>query len=102
MKKLVKIELIDVFQLKIGAVSALRDELRLFLGTYVDQLAKWPACKIGRQRLQRLMLLLNAAALHMMDQDMCDLISLFLQSHTALKIFVAFIFCWSLNDEWWL
>ena len=90
------------FSLKLARCLHFEMNSDCFLGTYADQLAKWPACKIVRQRLQRLMLLLNAAALHMMDQDMCDLISLFLQSHTALKIFVAFIFCWSLNDEWWL
>ena len=51
------------------------------------------------QRLQRLVSLLNAAALHTMDQDMRGSIPLFLQSHTALEISVAFIFRWSLNDE---
>ena len=54
------------------------------------------------QRLLRLVLLLNAAALHTVDQDMCGLIPLFLQSHTALESSAAFIFHWSLNDEQWL
>ena len=57
---------------------------------------------LARQRLQCLMPLLNAAALHMLDQDMCGWISLLLQSHTALESSVAFIFHLSLNDEWWL
>ena len=38
----------------------------------------------ARQRLQRLVALLNAAALHTMDQDMTGFIPLFLQSRTAL------------------
>ena len=54
------------------------------------------------QRMQRLVLLLNAAALHTMGQDMCGKIPLFLQSHPALESSVAFIFRWSLNDERWL
>ena len=42
---------------------------------------RWSACKMAsfsaRQRLQRLAPLLNAAALHMMDQDMSGSIPLF-------------------------
>ena len=54
---------------------------------------------VGRQKLQCIVLLLNAVALHTMDQDMCGLMPLFLQSHTTLESSVAFICCWSLNDE---
>ena len=54
---------------------------------------RWSACKMAsfsaRQRLQRLAPLLNAAALHMMDQDMSGSIPLFLLSHTALESSVA-------------
>ena len=46
----------------------------------------------AKQRLQRLVPLLNAAALRTMDQDMRGLIPLFLQSHIALESSVAFIF----------
>ena len=55
----------------------------------------------ARQWLQRLAPLLNAAALHAMDQDVRGSIPLFLQSHTGLEGSVAFIFRWSLNDERW-
>ena len=67
---------------------------------------RWSACKMAsfsaRQRLQRLALLLNAAALQTIDEDISGLIPLFLQFHTALECSVAFIFRWSLNDERWL
>ena len=53
----------------------------------------------ARQRLQRIVMLLNEAALQTMDRDMYGVISLFLQSLTASGSSVAFTFRWSLNDE---